>query len=220
MTTMQAYNLDVREVVASKMDFVSDGGSFLYLRKGEAHGAIEVAAYAIEILQQHWPSGGSLVDTLAHFGLGSGAVVGGVASLNKAWGIALKQYKLFLDNVDDTREIFKPMRDDKGLKTITDDENSIVSPLPHDMRVICTKDNINVKALPLLLALGARVRHRPDDLLSGSHRYHVNENRFALYYKNIDNRYIGCEGTNAELQAHLKADFLVEWERFGPDVGT
>lgn len=223
-TFITSFDADVREVIASKLDFVADGGAFLYLRKGEANGALEVATYAVQLLKTTVPvsDAASIVDLLARVGLGAGVAAGGIAALNKAWEFGIKQLDKFLKNMDDTKEIYVRITD-KLRKVpkepdVEPEQSSARLVLPRDMRILCNRDAENEKALPILTALGARVRHRPDNVDSGTHRFHVNEKRFALHYKSPTARYVGVIGSDPFLRERLRADFLYEWDMYGPDI--
>ena len=211
---MKSFDYTVERVVASKMEFVVDGGSFLYLRKGEASGAVEVATYALGLLG---PGILDAADLLAQIGMGAAAAAGGIAAFNKAWEFGLEQLEKFFSNIDRLKEVSGKLRG--RIEKSEAPKNSVqVLPVPADMRIICTRNEENERAIPLLRALGARLRHRPSTLNPGTHRYHVNEFRFALHFRASGSRFIGVTGSDPLMRAYLKSDFLEEWERCGDDI--
>ena len=208
------FEADLPLVIASKMEFVSDGGDFLFLRKGEAAGALEVAAYAARLLD---PDIITAAQFIAATGAKAAAVVGGAVAINKAWEIALKHFETFAENVSGTKDLIARVLS----KVRPEHHRPDVAPndrLPRDMRILCSRTSANELAIPLLTAMGARIRHRPADVSSGTHRFHVNRSRFVLHFRLPGDRFLGVTGSNPMIRERLRAEFLDEWERCAPDV--
>ena len=214
-----------QDIVARKLDFVSDGGDFLYLRKGEDVGAVEVAIECINLLQQAAnlaPDFAPWVDEAAKAAM---AIGGGVATtaaitaaVNRAWKFGLDQLDAFRENLERTRKLF-PKKTSVG--EVISWEQAIRNsafPIPKDLRIICNRDAENEKAIALFRLYGARIRHRPQSVGSGSHRFYLNDKRVALFFRQPDKTFLGVTGHNSFLEDKLKLAFLQEWDLCGPDV--
>jgi len=214
-----------QEIVARKLDFLSDGGDFLYLRKGEDVGAVEVAIELFNLLQQAanfapdfapWVT--DAVQRATEIGEGILTVAGVTATLNKAWKFSLDQLDLFRENLARTKKLF-PKKTSAG-DPISWEEAIISSsfPVPKDLRIICNRDSENEKAIAFYRLYGARIRHRPKSAPSGSHRFYLNDKRSALFFRQPDKTFLGVSGHDPFLEEKLKVSFLEEWEVCGPDV--
>jgi hypothetical protein len=198
------YSMD--EVIASKMELVGDGGDFLFLRKGEANGALEVAMYAAQLLDPEQMR--ALVSFLGNMG---GVLVGAGASAfaaNKLWEVGLDSLDRFFDNLSRSKDLIG------GLQSRI--AGARPGGVPEDFRVICSPTPENLLALPVLRKLGAQVRHRSDTADSGLHRFHVNSSRFVLNVRTPGPRYVGVRGSDAAMQGRLVELFLHEWEQCEP----
>jgi len=208
------FEADLPLVIASKMEFVSDGGDFLFLRKGEAAGALEVAVYAARLLDPDIVAAGQFIAAL---GAKAAVVVGGVVAINKGWEVALKQFETFTNNVSGTMDlvarVLAKLRPENQPRDVAASDR-----LPRDMRILCSRTRENELAIPLLTAMGARIRHRPAEVSSGTHRFHVNRSRFVLHFRLPSDRFLGVTGSNPIIRERLRAEFLEEWERCAPDV--
>lgn len=221
---IEPFEYSVKEVVASKMDLLADGGPFYFLRKGEAQGAVEVASYAINLVQTYLSAldGVTLpeaAEILSKAGLLVGASSASAVALNKTWQLGLKQLDSFFTNLDETSKLVKRLKEKLNINPETPSlSNGFSDVLPTDIRIICNRDSENEKAIPMLHALGARIRHRHAPMNGGTHRFHLSNQRCAMYYKTTNNRYIGLVSNDVFLREKLKADFEEEWNQCGPDV--
>jgi hypothetical protein len=214
-----------QEIVARKLDFLSDGGDFLYLRKGEDVGAVEVAIDALNLLQQAatlppdfapWVPD---VVTVATGIVGGALTVASVtAALNKAWKFGLDQLDLFRENLRRTKCLFPKKTSTGQLISWEDAVRNSTFPVPKDLRIICNRDSENEKAIALFRLYGARIRHRPKSVATGSHRFYLNDKRTALFFRQPDRTFLGITGHDLFLESKLKSAFLQEWEHCGPDV--
>ena len=214
-----------QEIVARKLDFLSDGGDFLYLRKGEDVGAVEVAIELFNLLQQaatFAPDFAPWVPEAAKMaaGIGGGVftVAGVTATLNKGWKFGLDQLDLFRENLKRTKGLFRKKTSAGDLISWEEAIRASTFPVPKDLRIICTRDQENEKAIALFRLYGARIRHRPKSVASGSHRFYLNDKRTALFFRQPDKTFVGVNGHDSFLEQKLKVAFLQEWELCGPDV--
>lgn len=221
---LKAWDSDLTTIIASKMDFVGDGGEFLYYRKGEALGSPEVAAYATQLIQLAAQNGLDVSTVFTNatqmlLTLAGGAAVAGAtaAGLLKAWKFAIKQLEAFLDNADKTCEIIARIKRRLSGAPTEHKVNSDPRPIPRDIRILCNRTEENARVVPILHALGARIRYRPSHVDNSTHRFHVSQFRFVLNFKTPGRRYLGVAGTDPYLRDRLRSEFLNEWEMFGPD---
>lgn len=210
---LEPFEADATRIIASKMEFVADGGSFLYLRKGEAMGAIEVATFSA--LLSH-PYVTSASEALVAIGAAAATVGGAIVAFNKAWALGNRQLEKLVANFDRSKQVYAQLA--KRIDAASRKALPSGLPVPKDFRVVCTPTKENEKAIPILRALGVRLRHRPKKTPSGSHRFHVNDTRFVLHVRGPGDRFLGVTGSHTFMRERLRADFLEEWEQCGQDV--
>jgi len=214
-----------QEIVARKLDFLSDGGDFLYLRKGEDVGAVEVAIELLHLLQQaatlapdFAPWVRDAAELAARIGTGVVTMAALTGALNKAWKFGLDQLDLFRENLKRVKPLFQKTTSAGELISWEDAIRSSSFPVPRDLKIICNRDSDNEKAIALFRLYGARIRHRPNSVASGTHRFYLNDKRSALFFRQPDKTFVGVTGHDDFLEAKLKVAFLQEWKQCGPDV--
>ena len=214
-----------QEIVARKLDFLSDGGEFLYLRKGEDVGAVEVAIELFNLLQQaatfepdFAPWVPEAIKMAAGIGGGIATVAGVTAALNKAWKFGLDQLDTFRDNLQRTKKLFQKRTSAGKIISWEEAIRMRTFPVPKDLRIICNRDHENEKAIAFFRLFGARIRHRSKSVPSGSHRFYLNDTRAAMFFRQPDKSFLGVTGHDPFLEQKLREAFLQEWESCGPDV--
>ncbi len=177
------FEADEPGIVKLKAEFAEEADEFLYLRKGEDIGSLDIACLLAHI---NMLTDGSLHTSLDEM---------------RQWvqfGTNLLTFVPVMGMVYKRAKDFWLKRQWSGRK-------------PRKLLLLLSPDNANREALPIYRAQGYEVRQYSQPSEKGKHRFYLNDKRFAVFLRRPDKTFIGLMGTDEKIRGELRRLFESEW---------